>query len=92
MYVLKFSDKFYIMYKKVLLSLGSNIPSRIHNINMAVRFLSEKGKITNSSFLYETCPMYNTNQNSFLNAVIKFETKLEPNQLLLFTQSIEKVK
>jgi 2-amino-4-hydroxy-6-hydroxymethyldihydropteridine diphosphokinase len=58
---------------------------------MAVRLLKEKGQITNSSFLYETSPMYNTNQNNFLNAVVKYETNLEPKELLSFTQSIEKV-
>ena len=35
-------------------------------------------------------PMYNLNQESFINCVIKIETSLKPLQLIKQTQSIEK--
>ena len=40
--------------------------------------------------MYETSPMYNLNQNDFINCVIDIETSLKSLALLEYTQSIEK--
>ena len=42
------------------------------------------------SSLYETSPMYNLEQDDFINCVIEVETSLKPLELLEETQSIEK--
>jgi 2-amino-4-hydroxy-6-hydroxymethyldihydropteridine diphosphokinase len=45
--------------------------------------------MTNSSFLYKTEPMYFKNQPAFLNAVIEFQTSMEPHTLLSQIKEIE---
>jgi FolB domain-containing protein len=57
----------------VLIGIGSNVGSRSKNIEDALSLLLGHGscKIVDSSFLYETEPMYYTDQPSFLNAVIQ---------------------
>jgi len=36
--------------------------------------LAKKGKVINTSFLYETKPMYLSDQNNFLNCAVHFKT------------------
>ncbi|HLN89939.1 MAG TPA: 2-amino-4-hydroxy-6-hydroxymethyldihydropteridine diphosphokinase, partial [Candidatus Binatia bacterium] len=52
--------------------------------------LKRKIKISKTSSLYETKPMYMENQGWFLNGVAKVETKLKPKKLLEFLKSTEK--
>jgi 2-amino-4-hydroxy-6-hydroxymethyldihydropteridine diphosphokinase len=47
------------------------------------------GKVLRTSYLYETMPMYHTEQSRFLNAVCLIETNLLPMELLVELQSIE---
>ena len=47
--------------------------------------LSPLGHVVETSFLYTTSPQYVTNQPSFLNAVVAFETNLEIIPLLEVT-------
>jgi dihydroneopterin aldolase/2-amino-4-hydroxy-6-hydroxymethyldihydropteridine diphosphokinase/dihydropteroate synthase len=60
------------------IALGSNMGDRFRNIELALRHLegpepsdtSEKGpivRIVDTSFLYETAPMYVTDQSHFIN-------------------------
>ena len=42
-----------------------------------------------TSFLYETKPMYVMDQPSFLNAAVELETELEPMELLRELKKIE---
>ncbi|KAE8220739.1 hypothetical protein CF319_g5782 [Tilletia indica] len=46
-------------------------------------------KVVDTSFLYETAPMYMENQPQFLNAAVEITTRLPPFDLLDLTQAIE---
>jgi len=78
--------------KKVYLSLGSSLGNRIQSFNQALNKLKTIGNIVETSFLYKTDPMYNTNQDFYLNAVILFETSKSPLELLDRLKEIERVK
>ena len=73
------------------IALGSNVGDRAANIEAAVQALSEADgcKLVDTSFLYETAPMYVLDQPHFLNAACRIATKLSPHDLLSLTQSIE---
>ena len=72
------------------MALGSNQGNKIAAIEDALeRLESENVCILDSSFLYETVPMYVSDQPNFLNAVIKISTTLEPHQLIKLLKSIE---
>ena len=52
------------------IALGSNLGDRFANIEAAIRLFENRGLVAvNTSFLYETAPMYVTDQPSFLNCV-----------------------
>ena len=71
-------------------ALGSNMGNRIGNIETALSAMAAKGlAVTAVSPLYETAPMYVTEQDTFLNGVCQVETELEPLQLLDKLQEIE---
>eukprot|EP00834_Sanchytrium_tribonematis_P007119 NODE_600_length_5523_cov_0.389749.p1 type:complete len:672 gc:universal NODE_600_length_5523_cov_0.389749:5038-3023(-) len=72
----------------VFLSLGSNINAR-ENIHKALDFLQSECSLLDSSFLYESLPMYKTDQPNFLNCVVKINTSLAPKNLLKYLKSIE---
>lgn len=71
------------------IAFGSNIGKREANINNAFDLLKQKMKIIKRSALYETKPMYVEDQDWFLNGAAKVETKLTPEELLLFLKAIE---
>lgn len=73
------------------IALGSNVGDRAANIEAAVQALSEAKDciLVDTSFLYETAPMYVLDQPNFLNAACRIATKLSPHDLLTLTQSIE---
>jgi 2-amino-4-hydroxy-6-hydroxymethyldihydropteridine diphosphokinase len=72
------------------IAFGSNIGDREENISRALKILKHKIKITKTSSLYETKPMYLENQDWFLNGVTKIDTELSPKKLLTFLKSMEK--
>ena len=76
----------------VLLSLGSNVGKRKQNIQNCIYSLnnSKNIKVIGVSSLYESSPMYNLNQENFINCVIEIETFLKPLELLKYNQLIEK--
>jgi dihydroneopterin aldolase/2-amino-4-hydroxy-6-hydroxymethyldihydropteridine diphosphokinase/dihydropteroate synthase len=54
------------------LAIGTNLGDRVASINDALRHLDDrKIKITDTSFLYETSPMYVEDQPKFLNGALK---------------------
>ena len=74
----------------VYLALGSNMGSRLENINKAVLLLTEKGLVVlKESSVIETDPVGGPMQGKFLNAALKAETQLNPEDLLLTLKSIE---
>jgi dihydroneopterin aldolase/2-amino-4-hydroxy-6-hydroxymethyldihydropteridine diphosphokinase/dihydropteroate synthase len=83
------------------LSLGSNLGNRAHSIHSALTRLaslpnahsSSNGpavRVIRTSFLYESAPMYLSDQPSFLNCACMVETTLSPTELLAHVKSIEK--
>jgi 2-amino-4-hydroxy-6-hydroxymethyldihydropteridine diphosphokinase len=72
------------------IALGSNLGDRKQNLREAAERLGEHGQVIQASRLYETAPMYVTDQPPFLNAALLLETELGPEQLLLALKSIER--
>jgi dihydroneopterin aldolase/2-amino-4-hydroxy-6-hydroxymethyldihydropteridine diphosphokinase/dihydropteroate synthase len=66
------------------IAFGSNVGDRVDNINKAFGLLETEcsSVVLDTSFLYETPPMYYTEQPAFLNGVCKIATCLEPLVLL----------
>lgn len=53
-----------------LIALGSNLGNRFANIEQALQKMQNRGlQVTNTSFLYETAPMYMEEQGAFYNGV-----------------------
>ncbi|EPQ29345.1 uncharacterized protein PFL1_03100 [Pseudozyma flocculosa PF-1] len=73
------------------IALGSNVGDRAANLERAVQALGEAEGcvVVDTSFLYETAPMYVTDQPRFLNGACRIATTLSPHKLLRLTQSIE---
>ncbi|KAJ1978041.1 trifunctional dihydropteroate synthetase [Dimargaris verticillata] len=73
------------------LALGSNQGSPAQQIHEALACLSQSQhtRVTNTSFLYCTPPMYRTDQAKFLNCACTVQTNLAPKALLVFLKSIE---
>ena len=74
------------------ISLGSNLGSKLHNINKAVALIAEEcGTINNISAFYETEPWGFESDKKFLNQVLSLTTGLTPSELLSGLLSIEKM-
>lgn len=73
------------------LGLGSNIGNTKDNLDSAIKILNESKNcnILQVSSFYKTKPVGVTNQPDFLNAVVKIETQLSPEELLKLINSIE---
>ncbi|KAL8996165.1 MAG: hypothetical protein Q9188_006628, partial [Gyalolechia gomerana] len=75
---------------RVFLALGSNVGDRIGMIEQACVEMSRRGlKVLKTSSLYETEPMYKTDQPSFINGVCEIQTTLAPLELLDELKGIE---
>lgn len=75
----------------VYLGLGTNIGNRRGNLVKAAALLAERvGDILALSGFMETEPWGFDSENQFLNAAIKMETPLTPDELLSATQAIER--
>lgn len=75
----------------VYIALGSNLGDKLGYLKDARQALSEQPQITvlASSKLYETAPYGDVEQDDFLNAAVKIETKLDPQELLDVLHQIE---
>ncbi|KAG0167847.1 trifunctional dihydropteroate synthetase [Apophysomyces sp. BC1034] len=73
------------------IALGSNVGDRVDNIHCALDMLEKECScaVLDTSFLYETPPMYYTEQPPFMNAVCKVATCLEPHDLLTKLKYVE---
>ena len=78
------------MTYKFFLGLGSNIEPRIEYMKKACTELLKTGKIVKKSSIYNTQPWGYRTQADFYNAVIEFDTSLEPKALFKKIKSIEK--
>ena len=76
---------------RVFLGLGSNMGDRHKNLTLgceSIHALSETDMV-NSSSLYESPPLYNRQQASFLNMVIEISTQFSSRKLLVEIKDIE---
>ncbi|WP_349601814.1 2-amino-4-hydroxy-6-hydroxymethyldihydropteridine diphosphokinase [Azospirillum argentinense] len=73
----------------VYLALGSNLGDRAANLSAAQKKLAPQVQVTQASPVYETAPMYVTDQPAFLNMVLRAQTALGPWELLSHVKSIE---
>ena len=84
-----FTHRYYV-------AVGSNVGDRFQNIRFALQHLCETDddaassvRLTRTSFLHETAPMYLTNQPMFLNGAVEVETNLSPEALLRRLKCVE---
>ncbi len=73
----------------VHLALGGNLGDRAANLAEAIRRLGAAVEIDAQSALYETAPMYVTDQPAFLNMAVRGTTRLDPPALLGALKEIE---
>ncbi|KUJ10437.1 Dihydropteroate synthase [Mollisia scopiformis] len=72
------------------IALGSNLGDRVDWIEKACNEMTRRGiRVKRTSSLWETEPMYVTEQGSFINGACEVETTLEPLALLDALQGIE---
>lgn len=74
------------------IAFGSNLGDRLSNIESACHLIDSINpttRITRTSGLWETEPMYVKDQDKFLNGVCEITTTLEPLELLDSLQGIE---
>ncbi|KAJ9707746.1 hypothetical protein PVL29_000019 [Vitis rotundifolia] len=77
--------------QEVVIALGSNVGNRVDNFNEALQLMKKSGMhITRHGCLYETKPVYVTDQPLFLNSAVRGITKLGPHELLRVLKKIEK--
>ena len=74
------------------IAIGSNVGDRVEAFNDAIMQLRLLGEVKSTSFLYQTPPMYVTDQEKFLNAACHLRTSLEPEELLKALQAIGTLK
>jgi 2-amino-4-hydroxy-6-hydroxymethyldihydropteridine diphosphokinase len=73
----------------IYLGLGSNVGAREAYLEAAIEFLQPKVRILALSPIYETEPWGYTDQDDFLNQVVKAETDLSPEELLAHVKAVE---
>jgi 2-amino-4-hydroxy-6-hydroxymethyldihydropteridine diphosphokinase len=78
------------MKHSVYIALGTNLGDRSANLDSALASLPPAVNIISCSPVYETPPWGYLRQSSFLNQVVKCETRLNPEELLDYLKAIEK--
>lgn len=73
----------------VCLGLGSNLGDRLANLRSGVAALAEAVQIEAESRIYETAPLYVTDQPAFLNMAVRAITTRSPRDLLSHLKAIE---
>jgi 2-amino-4-hydroxy-6-hydroxymethyldihydropteridine pyrophosphokinase len=73
----------------VFLGLGTNLGDRPANLKAAVAALADLGGIVAVSRVFETAPLYVTDQPAFLNMAARLETRLAPRELLRALKALE---
>lgn len=75
---------------KVFLGLGTNLGDRRANLRAAVDALADLGLVVALSRVYETAPLYVTDQPAFLNMAVALDTELPPTDLLAALKGLER--
>jgi len=79
------------LLRSTYLSIGSNLENKLKNLQKAVDFISQKiGAISKISTVYKT-ESWGFESDDFYNICLQVSTKLNPEDLLLTTQIIEKI-
>ncbi|MCK5310705.1 MAG: 2-amino-4-hydroxy-6-hydroxymethyldihydropteridine diphosphokinase [Desulfobacteraceae bacterium] len=80
-----------LKFVPVIISLGSNLGNKKENLLSAIELLKEHAqiKIIDISPFYRTEPVDYLDQDWFVNAVLKAETTLEPENLLCVLKETE---
>jgi 2-amino-4-hydroxy-6-hydroxymethyldihydropteridine diphosphokinase len=80
------------MIEKIVLGFGSNMGSRLNNIQSALKEISltEGFNLIASSSVYETEPWGFKRQHKFLNSCSVFLCRLSPGEVLKTIKSAEK--
>jgi 2-amino-4-hydroxy-6-hydroxymethyldihydropteridine diphosphokinase len=73
----------------IYLALGSNLDNRLANLKQAISLLPPQMTVRAKSRVYETPPWGYTEQDHFLNQVVKATTYLEPEPLLKHLKRLE---
>lgn len=71
------------------LGLGTNLGDRRANLRTAVAALGRLGMVAAQSGVWETAPLYVTDQPAFLNMAVRLETTLAPLALLEALKALE---
>lgn len=71
------------------MGVGSNLGDRGRNVRFAIGAMRREVKLSAASSIYETEPMYVTDQPRFLNCVVAGSTELVPRELLGRLKEIE---
>ena len=75
----------------VYLSLGTNLGDKEHNLVSAIKEIERRiGPVRAQSAFLTTEPWGFESENTFLNAAVRVETELSPNELLRVTLQIER--
>ncbi len=79
-------------FSTVFISVGSNIGDKPDNCKQGVALIEKNGDaiITGRSFFYRTSPVDYLDQDWFVNAAVRIETKLNPPDLLDALFAIQK--
>ncbi len=72
------------------IALGSNVGDRLAHLQAALDRLATEVQITEASHVYDSAPMYVTDQPPFLNAAVQAKTALAPTALLAVLKRIER--
>ena len=73
----------------VYLALGSNVGNRVANLKAAIAALPPQMVVKENSRVYETPPWGYTEQEKFLNQVLKVQTYLSPEALIKHLKRLE---
>jgi 2-amino-4-hydroxy-6-hydroxymethyldihydropteridine diphosphokinase len=72
------------------IALGCNLGNRTQQLQSALVHLQRLGAIQAKSCVYDTAPMYVTDQPAFANAVVALRTPLTPRELMAALHRIER--
>jgi 2-amino-4-hydroxy-6-hydroxymethyldihydropteridine diphosphokinase len=77
------------MNHTVYIALGTNLDDRPANLQAALLALPPEVDVVERSSIYETPPWGVVEQPSFLNQVVRAETHLAPEELLVYLKQLE---
>lgn len=83
------SDSHQAPESQVVIALGANVGEPLANLQRAIDLLSRSVRLTGVSRVYQSAPMYVTDQPEFLNAAVTGFTSLGPLALLRELKEIE---